>query len=67
MTIDIPMFTIPLGSSFIFENEVYVVSDYIYKISENKWMAELTQEDEEAVSIIMDIAELNKQFLNSIS
>lgn len=67
MTIDIPMFTIPLGSSFIFETEVYVVSDYVYKMSENKWMAELTQENEEVVSIMMDVAELNKQFLNSIS
>lgn len=67
MTIDIPMFTIPIGSSFIFETEVYVVSDYVYKMSENKWMAELTQENEEVVSIMMDVAELNKQFLNSIS
>lgn len=67
MTIDIPMFTIPIGSSFIFENEVYVVSDYVYKMSENKWMAELTQEDDEVVSIMMDVAELNKQFFDSIS
>lgn len=67
MTIDIPMFTIPIGSSFIFETEVYVVSDYVYKMSENKWMAELTQEDDEVVSIMMDVAELNKQFFDSIS
>lgn len=64
-TIQIPDFPIPIGTQIMIP-DLYVVTDYMYKVEADIWVAELTNVDDDTL-LQVELQDLFDYFYKSIS